>query len=341
MAKKGVLLINLGTPDSPSEADVKKYLDEFLMDKRVIDVHPLLRTVLVKGVIVPFRGAKSARLYQKIWSDVNGSPLMYYSRLQKQLLQERLGDDYMVELAMRYQNPSIELALKNFMLKQAESIRVIPLFPQYSSACTGSIYDKVMEIVKEWPVIPNLSFINSFHNNVLMIDAFADNGLKHHPENYDHVLFSFHGLPERQLMKSDSSQHHCLRKPGCCTSMDGQNRFCYSAQCYQTAKLIAGKAGIPEEKYTVCFQSRLGKTPWIKPYTGEVISQLAREGKKRLLVFCPAFVADCLETLHEINEEYSEAFLKMGGEELKLVQGLNDSPKWIASLTQLSTDLTH
>jgi len=341
MNKKGILLINLGTPDSPSEADVKRYLDEFLMDKRVIDINPLMRALLVKGIIVPFRGAKSAKLYQKIWSDENGSPLMYYSRLQKQLLQEHLGDDYTVELAMRYQNPSIELALNNFKLKQVESIRIIPLFPQYSSACAGSIYDKVMEIVKEWPVIPNLSFINSFHNNVLMINAFAENGLNHHPETYDHVLFSFHGLPERHLIKSDSSQHHCLKKQGCCTVMGDHNRFCYSAQCYQTARLIAEKAGIPEEKYTVCFQSRLGKNPWIKPYTGEEIARLANEGKKRLLVFCPAFVADCLETLYEIKEEYQEAFKQLGGEEIKLVESLNDSPKWIASLAQLSTSVTY
>jgi len=238
---------------------------------------------------------------------------------------------------MRYQNPSIEFALDNLRARAVESIRVIPLFPQYSSACTGSVYDKVMEIVKEWAVIPNISFLNSFHDHSTMIDAFAENGLSHVPEGYDHVLFSFHGLPERQLVKADCSQRHCLKKSDCCTSMGAHNRFCYSAQCYQTAKLIAEKANIADDKYTVCFQSRLGKSPWIKPYTSDVIAQLAEQGKKRLLVFCPAFVSDCLETLYEIKEEYAEEFKKLGGHELTLVESLNDSPKWIASLTQLST----
>src|SRR3569833_423875 len=337
MSKKVILLINLGTPDSPSKRDVKKYLDEFLMDKRVIDIHPLKRALLVKGVIVPFRAASSARLYRKIWNDKTGSPLMHYSNVQKELLQHRLGDDYIVELAMRYQNPSIEIALNDLRAAAVESIRVIPLFPQYSSACTGSIYDKVMHVVKDWPVIPNISFLNSFHDHPIMIDAFAENGLGHIPGGYDHVLFSFHGLPERQLVKADCSQQHCLKKTDCCTSIGAHNGFCYSAQCYHTAKLIAERANIPVDKFTVCFQSRLGKSPWIKPYTSDIIANLAEQGKKRLLVFCPAFVSDCLETLYEIKEEYGEEFRKLGGHELALVESLNDSPKWIASLAQLST----
>jgi len=332
MAKKGILLVNLGTPDSPSTAHVRKYLNEFLMDPRVIDVNPVLRTFLVKGLIVPFRSPKSAKLYQKIWSDKTGSPLLYYSILQHKLLQERLGDEYQVELAMRYQSPTIEAALERLKANLVNDIKVIPLFPQYASASTGSVHDKVMELVKQWQTIPHISFINSFHNNELMIETFANNGLKYQPETYDHILFSFHGLPQRQIMKCDHTHNYCLKVDGCCDTMNDTNKFCYSAQSYDTAHLIAEKMGLPKEKYTVCFQSRLGNDPWVQPYTSKVVAKLANEGKKRLLVFCPAFVADCLETVYEVTEEYGGEFRALGGEHVQLVESLNDSPLWIDAL---------
>jgi ferrochelatase len=333
MSKQGILLVNLGTPDSPSNSNVRKYLDEFLMDERVIDVNPILRTILVKGIIVPFRGPKSAKLYREIWSDTTGSPLMHYSLLQRELLQQRLGDEYQVELAMRYQSPSIESALNN--LKDAQ-VRVIPMFPHYASASTGSVLEKVMELVRKWQTIPNISFINSFHDNELMIEAFADNGIKHKPETFDHVLFSFHGLPQRQLVKSDHSKKHCLKVENCCSTLTENNKFCYSAQCHETARLIANKIGLTEDKYSVCFQSRLGKDPWVQPYTSEVIEHLAEKGVKRLLVFCPAFVADCLETVHEVSVEYGEEFSALGGEHVQLVESLNDHPLWIDALVELA-----
>jgi len=335
MSKKGILLVNLGTPDSPSVADVRKYLNEFLMDKRVIDINPVSRAVLVRGLIVPFRGPKSAKLYQKIWSE-KGSPLLYHSIRQKELLQVRLGNGYQVELGMRYQSPSIASALEKFKAANVKSIKVIPLFPQYASASTGSVIDKVMELVKDWLTIPDISFINSFHNNELMIQTFAENAKKYQPETYDHILFSFHGLPERQLRKSDPTQKWCQQASDCCSKLNDANKFCYSAQSHDTARLIADKMGISKERYTVCFQSRLGNDPWVKPYTSAMIAELAKQGKKRLLVLCPAFVADCLETVYEVTEEYHEEFRALGGEKVQLVESLNDEPMWIQALEELS-----
>ena len=338
MARKGVLLVNLGTPDSPQTADVRKYLNEFLMDGRVIDVNPVLRTFLVKGIIVPFRSPKSAKLYQKIWSDETGSPLLHYSKLQHQALQQRLGDEYQVELAMRYQSPSIESALQRLKDALVSEIKVIPLFPQYASASTGSVYEKVMSLVKDWQTTPNISFINSFHDNERMIQTFANNAQKYQPETFDHILFSFHGLPQRQLIKCDHTHSYCLKVDGCCNTLNDTNKFCYSAQSYDTARLIAEKLNIPKENYTVCFQSRLGSDPWVQPYTSEIIAKLANEGKKRLLVFCPAFVADCLETVYEVTEEYGAEFRELGGEHVQLVESLNDSPLFIDALEGLVKD---
>lgn len=334
MGKIGVLLVNLGTPDSPAVKDVRKYLDEFLMDERVIDIPALNRTLLVKGIIVPFRSPKTAKLYKEIW-DEKGSPLLYFSQVQLALVQEQLGENYHVELAMRYQNPSIDVALAKMKAAQVDSIRVLPLFPQYASASSGSVIQKVMEIVGKWPTIPPVSFVNSFHDNKLMIEAFADNAKKYQPESYDEILFSFHGLPERQLKKCDDSGSHCLKKADCCSQLTDVNKFCYSAQCHDTARLIAAELNIPKEKYSVCFQSRLGKEPWVQPYTSDVLKSLADKGKKRLLVFCPAFVADCLETLYEVTVEYGEEFKALGGEEVQLVASLNDNPKWIEAMIGL------
>jgi len=334
MGKKGVLLVNLGTPDSPEVSDVRTYLDEFLMDERVIDINAFKRTLLVKGIIVPFRSPKTSKLYKEIW-DENGSPLLYFSKIQVAMVQEKLGDEYDVELAMRYQNPSIASALDKLKAAMVESIQVIPLFPQYASASTGSVIQKVMELVGKWQTIPPISFINSFHDNELMIDTFAQNAEKYQPESYDQILFSFHGLPERQLKKCDHSGQHCLKKNDCCSTLTDVNKFCYSAQCHDTARLIANRLNIPAEKYSVCFQSRLGKEPWVQPYTSEVLKELAEKGKKKLLVFCPAFVADCLETLYEVSVEYHEEFRALGGEEVQLVASLNDDPKFIEALVAM------
>lgn len=335
MGKKGVLLVNLGTPDSPEVKDVRKYLDQFLMDERVIDINAFSRTLLVKGIIVPFRSPKTSKLYKQIW-DENGSPLLYYSKVQTALVQEQLGDEYQVELAMRYQNPSIPEALERLKANHVESIRVIPLFPQYASASTGSVIQLVMEQLSKWPTIPDVSIVSSFHDNDLMIETFADHARKHQPESFDHVLFSFHGLPERQLLKCDDTGNYCLKEDNCCSSLTDVNKMCYSAQSHNTARLIAEMLDIPKANYTVCFQSRLGKEPWVQPYTTDVLKKLAAEGKKRLLVFSPAFVADCLETLYEITVEYQEEFKALGGEHVQLVESLNDDPKFISALVEMA-----
>jgi len=335
MGKKGVLLVNLGTPDSPEVGDVRKYLDQFLMDERVIDINAFKRTLLVKGIIVPFRSPKTSKLYKEIW-DENGSPLLYFSKIQAAMLQDKLGEEYHVELAMRYQNPSILSALEKMKAGLVESIKVIPMFPQYASASTGSVIQNVMELVSKWATVPPVSFVNSFHDNDLMIETFAGNARKYNPETYDHVLFSFHGLPERQLLKCDHTGHYCLKQENCCDSLNDINKFCYSAQGHDTARLIARKLNISRENYTVCFQSRLGKEPWVQPYTTDVLKKLAAEGKKRLLVFSPAFVADCLETLYEITVEYHEEFKKLGGEHVQLVESLNDDPRFIDALAEMA-----
>lgn len=332
----GILLVNLGTPKSPSVRDVRRYLDEFLMDGRVIDIKPVPRNLLVRGIIVPFRAPKSAKIYQKVWTDA-GSPLLIYGERVKTLLQEQLGEHYQVALGMRYQQPSIKNALEELRAAQVNSIMVLPLFPQYASATTGSVHQKVMDEVRSWQTIPELHFVSSFHDHPGMIGLFAENARKHQVDQYDHVLFSFHGLPKRQLLKADLTGSCCLKTGDCCQSLREENRYCYSAQCFDTARLIAAELNLTEENYSVCFQSRLGKDPWIEPYTSDVIQDLAAKQKKRILVLSPAFVADCLETIYEIAQEYQEEFQAAGGEKVQLVESLNDHPRWI----QVLKDIIH
>lgn len=314
---KALLLVNLGTPDSPQPKDVFRYLIEFLTDGRVIDIPWLKRQLLVRGIIVPTRYKESSRNYQAVWTE-EGSPLMIHTLALKNKVEKLVDPDTTVAIAMRYQNPSLEKELEK--LKNSDEITIVPLFPQYASATTGSIHEKVMRIVSKWEVIPSLKFINNFYDHPLFIQAFADQYKPFESSRYDHVLFSFHGLPVRQLLKCHAV---CKSKPDCCLSINESNKNCYSAQCHRTAKLLAEKLNI--QNYTITFQSRLGKEPWIEPYTIDTIKKLADEGAKKLLVFCPAFVSDCLETIHEIGVEYAHEFQKLGGEKLDLVPSLNSS----------------
>lgn len=309
---------------------MRRYLVEFLTDGRVIDIPALRRNLLVRGIIAPFRAPKSAKSYQAVWTQA-GSPLLVISQQLRDSVAAELGDSYHVALAMRYQNPSIESQLAQFQGMGIDKLRIVPLFPQYASASTGSVHQEVMRLVSRWQVIPEMEFVNSYPVNAGMIAAFAELGRMHGPENFDHVLLSFHGLPERQLLKADA-HGHCLQSAGCCDAWDARNHFCYSAQCHATASAIVKASALEPGKYTVCFQSRLGRTPWRQPFTIDVIQRLAREGKKRVLVFCPAFVSDCLETIFEIGVEYSEEFKRWGGEELVLVEGLNIHPAWVRAL---------
>ena len=331
--KTGVLLVNLGTPDSPETKDVRKYLREFLMDKRVIDIPFITRWMLVNLIIAPFRAPKSAKIYQQLWED-RGSPLMFYGEDVKGLLQESLGNQYAVELAMRYQKPSIQSGLANLMNRQVSEIIVIPLFPQYASATTGSVIDKVMEISKTWQIIPSIRFVSNFVTNDLFINAFATIGKKYLDQSeFDHVIFSYHGIPERQIRKG-SVDNYC-RLADCCNVYHKKNQFCYRAQCFHTSRLLAEKLDLNESQYTVSFQSRLGKDPWIQPYTDDIIKELPKKGKKRVLAFSPAFVADCLETTVEVGDEFQEIFMEEGGEHWQLVESLNDHPLWIECLKSL------
>ncbi|HMO39472.1 MAG TPA: ferrochelatase [Saprospiraceae bacterium] len=333
MAKKGVLLVNLGTPDEPTRGAVYRYLKQFLLDRRVIDYPWLARQFIVQGIIAPFRSGKSAKAYRLLWTD-NGSPLKYYGERVTEGVRQLLGEEYEIELAMRYQNPSIESALTKLLQKQVSEITVLPMFPQYASATTGSVHDEVMRILRQKDTIPNLKFINSYYDYGPMIDIFADNARRFDLDSYDHIIFSYHGLPQRQLRKADDF-NHCLRQENCCQSISNVNQFCYSAQCHATTRAIVARLGLSAERYTTAFQSRLGPEAWAKPYTAATIEHLAKNGAKRLLVFSPAFVADCLETLVEISDEYQEEFEEMGGEKVDLVPSLNDNPRWIQAVRDL------
>lgn len=334
--KIGVLLVNLGTPVSYNPSDVYSYLIEFLTDPRVIDSPWLLRQLLVRGVIVPFRYKQSAKSYEAIWTK-EGSPLMVYGKSVKKLLQEQMGSSFYVELAMRYQKPSLKEGIHALINKNVDEILVAPLFPQYASATTGSIHQKVMKIVKDLQTIPKILFLDQFATHPAFIKAFVENGKRYDLNSYDQILFSFHGLPQRQLKKADR-HGGCLQKNSCCETLNEKNKTCYSAQCYATAFRIAEGLKIARSHYTICFQSRLGKDPWLQPYASEVIHNLASKGAKRILVFCPSFVCDCLETLYEFKVEYANEFKALGGEQLDLVEGLNDEPHWIDALKEIIVD---
>ena len=323
----GVLLVNLGTPDAPTRAAVYRYLKEFLLDPRVIDINPIARNLLVRGIIAPFRSGKSAKAYQEVWTE-NGSPLKFYGERLSAQVQQILGEEYVVALGMRYQRPSIVSAIRHLQDNKVNRIVVFPLFPQYASATTGSVHEEVMRILAKAQSIPGLHLINGYATLPEMVRLYAANARQFPIDTYDHILFSYHGLPQRQLRKADEF-NHCLQQENCCQTLTPTNQFCYSAQCYATTRAIADELSLTADRYSVCFQSRLGRDPWTQPYTIRRIEALAKAGAKRLLVFCPAFTADCLETTVEIGEEYREEFLeKWGGEQLDLVPSLNDQPAW-------------
>lgn len=336
--KTGILLINTGTPDSPSVNDVRRYLREFLNDPRVMDISWLLRLLLVNLVIVPFRSSRSAKLYEKIWTR-EGSPLLVHCNKLKEKLQNELKENYVVELGMRYQKPRIENALNKLMESKVKRIIILPLFPQYASSSTGTSIEKALRIISKWKVIPSIQVINQFYYHPGFVNSFAEIAKQYDLNSYDHILFSYHGLPERHIKKSSEeygSSNCTLRK--CCDEINSNNQYCYRAACFHTSRLIAGKLNISEDRYTTCFQSRLGKTPWIKPYSEKVIFEKARLGVKTILVFSPSFVADCLETIYEIGIEYNHLFQYYGGKKIQLAESLNANEKWIGTLKEIITE---
>jgi len=287
--------------------------------------------MLVNLIIVPFRAPKSAKIYQKLWTE-NGSPLLYYSQRVQQLLQVELGSDYEVFLAMRYKNPSIPDVMETIRKRNYTKIIVLTMFPQYASASTGSALDEVMRVLRTWWVIPDVKIISQYYDHPLYLEGFVERSKKYNLDDYDHILFSYHGLPERQVDKvydeGVCADHDCEH------SITEENKYCYKATCYATTRLLAEKLNLTPDRYTVCFQSRLDKK-WLRPFSDEVVKECAVKGMKKILVFSPAFTADCLETIIEIGEEYQEIFEHHGGEKVQLVESLNDHPLWVACLKDL------
>jgi protoporphyrin/coproporphyrin ferrochelatase len=333
--RQGAILLNLGTPDSADPRSVRRYLKEFLMDPYVLDIPWVARWLLVHGAILPKRSYTSAAAYEKIWGE-KGSPLLAHLLELSEKVQEVLKSDWVVRPAMRYGRPSIRVALEGFKEAGVKEITLLPLYPQYSLAATESSIQKCKKLLKEIAPDTRIRVTPPFYQHSLFIESFAqvaEESLKDFP--HDHLLFSFHGLPERQVKKTDLSDQYCLTKSECCAQINNENLDCYRAQCYRTAELLAQRMKLASDRYSVCFQSRLGRTPWIKPYTDEFYRQLPKQGVKRLAVMCPAFVADCLETLEEVQIRGKEEFIRHGGEDLKLVPSLNASDFWAKSVSQI------
>lgn len=336
-AHTGVLLVNLGSPDSPKVKDVRKYLIEFLLDPRVIDIPYINRQLLVRGPIAISRAPKSANEYQKLWSGSGGSPLIQYGHKLRDLLQDRLGKDYKVVLSMRYQSPSIAAGIEKLKEARLKKWIIIPLFPQQASASVGSVLEKVMEeIRKDW-IFPEIRMINHFYDRPDFINAWAEVASGYKLTSYDKIIFSYHGLPQRQLLKADPG-HHCKANIECCQHITTENQDCYSAQCFHNTRLLREKLQLPEEQCITSFQSRLGKSEWARPYTDDIIKDLARGGHKKVLIMSPAFIADCLETIVELGMEYKDLFIEHGGTEFDMMESLNVQPAWVETLYNMVTE---
>lgn len=332
-AKTAILLLQLGTPDSPKKSDVRSYLTQFLNDERVIDISWLARKLLVNGIIVPFRAGNSSKLYKAIWDEKTGSPLLMHTKALAEKLQIAVGDNYKVEFAMRYKNPSMDSVLERMKQQGYHKIIVFPLYPQYASSSTGSSLQRFMEIVSKWWVIPEIKIISQYYVNPSYIDCIVNRAKKYDLTKYDHILFSYHGLPERQVDKVYTDGYLC-KDHHCEDELNDTNAYCYKAGCYSTTKSIVDKLQIPSEKYTVAFQSRLDNK-WLTPFSDKVVEELAKKGAKNILVFSPAFTADCLETIYEIGTEYQEIFHTHGGEKVQLVESLNSGDDWVNTIKEI------
>lgn len=317
---KGILLVNLGSPDSTNVEDVRIYLREFLMDKKVLDSPWIIRKTIVELFILPKRPEKSAEAYRKIWTK-EGSPLIVYSKILRDMVQKQM--DIPVVLAMRYKNPSIEAGLQELYDKGVRDILVVPLYPQYTMSSTETVADKVLEIQKKSYKDTKINFLKAFYNHPDYIKVLGDSIKENLPEEYDKILFTYHGIPERHDNKA-------LRA----AKISKLPIETYRNQCFETTRLLTEYLQLPEDKYTTSFQSRLGRDPWIKPYTDYVLEEFPEQGVKNLVVCSPAFVADCLETLEEISMEGQEEFLKAGGEQFTYIPCLNDRQEWVDTLVK-------
>jgi ferrochelatase len=331
-SSRGVLLINLGSPDSPEMPDVRRYLREFLMDGRVIDAPWPVRFGIVRFGILPKRPRQSSEAYRSIWSK-EGSPLIISSQKIQEALQQRLK--LPVELAMRYQNPSIELAIRRLRDAGVNDLLVIPLFPHYAMSSYETAAERAIAVARKVAPRMKLRVAEPYYDRPDYIEALVASSSPYLEQEHDHVLFSFHGLPERHLRKADKTGCHCLKVENCCEVPSPAHRTCYRAQCFKTVRAFVRETRLPKERYSVAFQSRLGREPWMRPYTDLEIKRLAEAGVKRLAVICPAFISDCLETLEEIGIRGRESFRQSGGEELTLVPCLNEHPDWITALENI------
>lgn len=329
MSKKGLLLVNLGSPDSASVKDVRKYLDEFLMDERVIDIPYWKRFLLIKGIVLKSRPKKSAEAYKKIWTK-EGSPLIILS--EKFAKKVSLNIDMPVALGMRYGSMSIKNAIQELHNQGVDNILLLPLYPHHAMSSVDTVVVKAKEIVKKYFSNISIDVFPAFYNRKEYIEAMIEN-IKDHLKNYsyDHILFSYHGLPERQILKSDPTNFHCKIDKSCCDKASIAHKTCYRHQCFETTKLIVDELGLKKGMYTNSFQSRMLKDPWLKPYTDFELMNLPKQNVKKLVVITPAFVTDCLETLEEIAMEGKSEFLEAGGQEFKYVPCMNDNDAWVAA----------
>jgi ferrochelatase len=333
MNHQGLLLVNLGSPHSTSVADVREYLREFLMDGRVLDAPYPIRWSIVHLSILPRRPAQSAEAYEKIWTP-EGSPLIVTSRKVQAALQARLP--VRVELAMRYQNPSIRQAIGRLREQGVQEVLLIPLFPHYAMSSYGTAVERVKEVMAEIAPEMSLVVVPPYYDYPPYIEALVASASDYLAQDFDQLLFSFHGIPERHLRKADPTKCHCLMTRDCCARESPAQRTCYRSQCFKTAQAFVKAAGLSASQYSVAFQSRLGRDPWLKPYTDHLLQCLGRAGVKKLLVICPAFVSDCLETLEEIGLRGRETFRAAGGGELTLIPCLNDHPRWVETLEKMA-----
>jgi protoporphyrin/coproporphyrin ferrochelatase len=331
---KGILLVNLGSPDSTSVDDVRRYLREFLMDGRVLDAPWPVRFCVVHFAILPSRPKESAHAYQKIWTP-EGSPLVATSRNVQKKLQNCLLE-VPVRLAMRYQNPSIENAIAKLRDAGIDDLFLIPLFPHYAMSSYESAVVRVQEVAAKIAPQMKITVQPPYFDAPDYIEALVAGAQPSLQGGYDHLLFSFHGIPERHLKKSDPTGCHCLAKENCCEVSSSAHATCYRAQCFKTVAAFVAKANVPKNKYSVSFQSRLGKDPWLKPYTDFELAEFPKRGIKKLLVICPAFVSDCLETIEEIGMRGKETFMEAGGSEFAQIPCLNEHPLWINALEKMA-----
>lgn len=332
----GVLLLQLGTPDSPSTKDVRRYLSEFLSDPRVMDISAPVRWLVLNAVILPFRPRRSAKAYQMIWSE-EGSPLLVHTEALAKDVQASVGDGYLVDFAMRYGSPSIAGALDRLVAADVNDIRILPLFPHYASSAGGSATQRTMELLAERWNVPTVSFLPEFYDDPGFLAAVANAAEEEELGRFrpDHVLFSYHGLPERQVRKADPSGAHCLATESCCDTIGPVNRRCYRAQCFATTRSLATTLHLTSDAHSTAFQSRLGGTPWITPHTDRVLQGLHDSGVRRLAVLTPSFVSDCLETLEEIGIRLRKQWIELGGEDLLLVPCINEAPLWVDTVAAM------